>query len=433
MRWSAVAPVTWPSDEGFHAWWRAATADAVGGGAIGDGPVGDGTIGDRAVGGGAVGDGPIGDGGDVAGVFEVDGEHVRLVSGEPLRPGAVYRWIPPEGGVVGSAAWGIGGRPDRRDVYLEYQENANPRRRVVVRVDGLDACGSASATSTLKHLGAEASFVPERDRLLDIEVTLDWLLVQVRARVAPAEAGEQLRVTLRVVGRGLWKPIVAPLLVPLGIPLRHLLTSETEEAADRLTHLDEDPRGNGAPERELARIREGAELIRSRLHEVVRTVDARPFWRGRGQGALQEAFAALPAVGAGWPTVSPAITFGASGRWWDEEQWIFDALIDRNPWRRKRHELVDDQVDLWLSQQELLIEHREKAQAEHAAADVAKGDLSVATAAQFNELMDLSWLASPWSAIRHLVRKAREEDEDLPQLDTDEDARRFLASMLEDL
>lgn len=107
--------------------------------------------------------------------------------------------------------------------------------------------------------------------------------------------------------------------------------AEVEEAADRLTHLDEDPRGDGAPERELGQIRGGAELIRTRLHEVVSTVDARPFWRGRGTRALQEAFVLLPEVGTGWPSVGPAMAFGDSGRWWGEEQWLFDILIDRQP------------------------------------------------------------------------------------------------------
>lgn len=117
------------------------------------------------------------------------------------RHGAVYRWIAPEG-TLGSAAWGIGGRPDYRDLYLEYQEKDNPRRRVQARVDGLDACRSISATSTLKHLAAEVSFAPERDRLLDLEVRLDWLLIRVRARVVAAESSERLRMSLQVVGRG---------------------------------------------------------------------------------------------------------------------------------------------------------------------------------------------------------------------------------------
>jgi len=402
VRWTAVAPVTWPSDEGFDVWWRGTVAEA------------------------------LGTDGDSSEVFGVDGEHVELVSGEHLRPGAIYRWVAPDG-VVGSAAWGIGGRPDRRDAYLEYQENDDLRRRVEVRVDGLDACASATATSTLKHLAAEVSFVPEREGLLDLEVTLDWLLVRLNARVVPAETGEQLRVSLRVVGRGLWRPVVAPLLVPLGVYLRHLLTEETQEAADRLTHLDIDPRGDGAPERELARIRAGAELIRERLHEVVRTVDARPLWTGRRASHLREAFAALPAVGIGWPPVTPAITFGESGRWWDEEQWIFDRVIEARPWRRKRHEEVDRQVDSWLRPQEEMVRYIAEKQAELLATPDPADHLVPTTAAELNEWLDLSWLATPWSTVRHLMTKGADADDDLPPMRTDEDARRYVTTMLKEM
>lgn len=406
MRWTATAPVTWPSQQGWDAWWVGAVAEELTGCEGADG---------RALFG------------------EAEGQ-ARLVSGEHLRPGAIYRVVLPEGVTVGRAAAGVGGRPDRRDLYLEYQEAANPRRRVEVRVDGLDACGSLSATSTLKHLAADVSFRPERDRLLDVEVRLDWLLVRVRALVVPAEQGEQLRVSLRIVGRGVWRPVIAPLLVPLGVALRHLLHGETTEVADRLTHLDEDPHGNGAPERELARIRSGAELIRERLHEVVRSVDARPVWRGRGVRALRGAFDALPALGDRWPSVTPAITFGNSGRWWDEEAWIFGLVLERQPWRRTRHREVDRQVDDWLGHQERMLEHIATARRVLQEAEAPRGDLLGATAEEVNEMLDLSWLATPWSTVRFLARQAREEsvDPDLPALESDEDARRFVTDLLSD-
>ncbi|WP_256841994.1 hypothetical protein [Ornithinimicrobium cryptoxanthini] len=405
MRWTAVAPVTWPSDQGFDAWWRAMVVEELAGS------------------------------GDQVGLFDRDGEQVRLISGEHLQPGAVYRWVPPEGFSLGGAAYGIGGPPDARELFLEYQEGADAGRRVTVVVDSLDDCRSLTATSSLKHLMAQASFRPERDRLLDVEVKLDWLLVRVRGRVVPAAVGEQLRVSLRVVGRGLWKPVIAPLLVPVGIALSHLLAEETEEAADRLTHLDDDPRGDGAPERELERIRAGAELIRARLHEVVSTVDARSWWTGRRAAHLRAAFDALPAVGPDWPPVTPAVAFGGTGRWWDEEQWIFDRFLEASPWRRKRADEVDRQVDGWLRQQEQMVTHRTLAQAELAAAEDPLGDLTGRTGAELNAMLDLSWLATPWSTVRFLVRQASRDgmDDDLPDLATDADARRFVTDLLKDV
>lgn len=405
MRWSATAPVTWPSDQGFNAWWRAMVVEELAGS------------------------------GDQVGLFDRDSEHVRLVSGEHLRPGAVYRWIPPEGFTLGGAAYGIGGLPDVRELFLEYQEGADAGRRVTIAVDSLEGCRSLTASSTLKHLAAQASFNPERDRLLDVEVKLDWLLVRVSARVVPAEIGERLRVSLRVVGRGLWKPVIAPLLVPVGVALRHLLTEETEEAADRLTHLDDDPRGDGAPERELVRIRAGAELIRGRLHEVVGTVDARPWWRGRRTAHLREAFDALPAVGTAWPPVTPAVSFGGTGRWWDEEQWIFDRLLEADPRHRRRADEVDRQVDRWLQQQEQMVRHRTLAQAELAADEAPLGDFTGRTGAELHEMLDLSWLATPWSTVRFLVRQASRDgiDDDLPDLETDADAKKFVTDIFKEL
>lgn len=405
MRWSAVAPVTWPSARGFDAWWRALVVEQLSGS------------------------------GDGVGLFDLDGEQVRLVSGEHLRPGAIYRWIPPEGFTVGGAAYGLGGTADARELFLEYQEGDDDGRRVTVVVDSLDDCRSFTATSSLKHLVVQASFRPERDSLLDVEVKLDWLLVRLRGRVVPAAVGEQLRVSLRVVGRGLWKPVIAPLLVPVGMALSHLLTEETEEAADRLTHLDDDPRGDGAPERELERIRAGAELIRARLHEVVGTVDARSWWTGRRAAHLRAAFDALPAVGQDWPPVTPALALGGTGRWWDEEQWIFDRFLEVAPRRRRRAHEVDRQVDGWLRQQEQMVTHRSLAQAHLAVVEDPMGDLTGLTGAELNAILDLSWLATPWSAVRFLVRQASRDgmDDELPDLETDADARRFVTGLLKEL
>ena len=405
MRWSAVAPVAWPSDQGFDAWWRAKVVEELAGN------------------------------GDEVGLFDRDAEQVRLVSGEHLRPGAVYRWATPEGFTLGGVAYGIGGQPDARELFLEYQESVDAGRRVTVVVDSLDDCRSFSATSSLRHLVAQADFKPERDRLLDVEVKLDWLLVRVSARVVPAAVGEQLRVALRVVGRGVWKPVIAPLLVPVGVALKHLLAEETEEAAERLTHLEEDPRGDGAPERELTRIRAGGELVRARLHEVVSTVEARPWWTGRRAAHLRAEFDALPAVGTAWPPVPPAVAFGGTGRWWDEEQWIFDRFLEADPRRRRRAEEVDRQVDGWLRQQEQMVRHRTQAQAELAAAEVPLGDLTGRTGAELNAMLDLSWLATPWSTVRFLVRQGSRDgmDDDLPDLETDADARRFVTDLVKEL
>lgn len=421
MRWTATAPVTWPSQQGWDAWWahQMQTEFGMGGVGVAD-STGVGELDDAAM----------------AQALEANPE-IALVAGQHLRPGAIYQWVAPEGFTRARLAGGIGGHPERRSIYAEYQEVANPKRRVEFTLDSLESFHEMSGLSTLKHLGGAFSFRPERDQLLDVEVKLDWLLVRLRARVDPAESGEQLRVRLQIVGRGLWKPVVASLLVPLGIPLRNMLTDEVEGVADRLTHLEEDPRGDGAPEREMERIEVGAELIRSRLHEVVSTVDARPFWRGRGKRALQEAFDALPALGPQWPPVSPAMTFGDSGRWWDEEKWIFDMVLDRDPWRRKRHAMVDEQVDFWLAQQRTLIDHREQAQAKHRADQGMRESLQAhrATAAELEEMLDLSWLSSPWSAFRFMAKKANEDepDPDLPPLETDEDARKFVTKLIKDL
>lgn len=96
----------------------------------------------------------------------------------------------------------LAGPPDRREVVAGHQDVTDPDRRVELRLDSLDSCRMLSVVSTLKHLAVEVSFRPERDRLLDGEVLLDWLVVRIRARVLTAETGERLRLSLQVVGRG---------------------------------------------------------------------------------------------------------------------------------------------------------------------------------------------------------------------------------------
>jgi len=55
------------------------------------------------------------------------------------------------------------------------------------------------------------------------------------------------------------------------------------------------------------------------------------------------------------------------------------------------------------------------------------------TAAELNEWLDLSWLATPWSTVRHLMTKGADADDDLPPMRTDEDARRYVTTMLKEM
>ncbi|GAA1161270.1 hypothetical protein [Ornithinicoccus hortensis] len=396
MRFRAEQGTRWPIGQGWDAWWRLQVGEPGGGADLG------------------------------VLLPEATGHDLRLVHGVDGRPGARYEVVAP-GLTVGAAAVRIGGTDGARTAHLAYRETTG-RRRFLVDCDGLEAFRSFAVHSTLRHLGLEVALRREPERLLDAAIELDWLSVRVRAQVVRRATGESLRVRLRVVGRGAWRPVLAPLLTMAAPLIRHGLAAAVAGTADRLEHLDEDPAGTGAPARELRQRALGAEIFRRRFHEVVDTVDRRPWWR-RGRRALLTAYEDLPAVSPHWPDGAGLLTFGS---WWDEEDWLFQGFVQRGVRRRDRHAEVDRQVDAWLRQQEVVLQEGARARAAAEAQDPGHLELT-------DELVDLSWLASPWSTVRKMVQLERsrtapagagQDQSDVPSVDTDEEARRFVTDFL---
>lgn len=386
MRWKSEAPVVWPSDEAWLAWLRH----------------------------------------ELAG-FEDDEtweQDLRLSAGEHLQPGAIYEVLAP-GLTVGAAAGGIGGMPGDRTLFAEYREFGHRRRAVTIEAHGLDAPRWLRVESTLAHLGVRCETATDRDRLLDLQVRLDWLLVRVRARVVRRGAGETLVVTVRLVGQGVWRPALAPLLTLAAPLIATGVRQGVAAAADRLSHLEEDPSGAGRGRRELEQRRAGAEIFRRRFHEVVDTVDARPWWRRRGATALREAYADLPAVAPHWPRGAGDLLHGT---WWAEEQQLFEFFLATTRRRRDRHRQVDERVDRWIENQERAVESVERAQRE---AELGDGSIQPELT---DEWVDLSWLSSPWSTVRRLMTMDQEAAGDAhpddPDLATDAGVQRMLREAL---
>lgn len=391
MRWRAEEATRWPTDQGWDAWWRHELGDPA----------------QRAE--------------LVEGVADLDGLPLRLTQGEHLRPGAGYEMVAPEL-TIGAARVDVGGTDGARSVRAEYREFGWRRRGVVMDLEGLDVFDSVTVRSNLRHLGCGARLRRQRDGLLDAELELDWLTVRVQADVLRRATGESLVVRLRIVGAGVWRPVLAPLLAMAAPLIRRGLLDLVAGAAERLQHLDEDPAGTGSTSRELRQRALGAEIFRRRFHEVVDTVDARPWFR-RGSGALLTAYQELPAVSPHWPRGAGNLVFGT---WWDEEDWLFQGFLAQRVRRRHRHAEVDRQVGAWLARQQVLLEAGAKARAEAEARD----DIPLLLT---DEVMDLSWLSSPWSTVRQMIERERAapgSERDIPAVQTDEEAQRFVTQML---
>lgn len=397
MRFRAERATRWPTDQGWDAWWRQEIGDL-------EDEVGPGRL-----------------------VPESGGHELRLVHGVDLQPGAEYEVVAP-GLTIGAVAVSIGGTDGARTARVEYRESAGRRRRFVMGCDGLEGFRSVVAHSNLRHLGLDVGLRRQQEGLFDAVIELDWLSVRLRAEVVRRATGESLLVRMRIVGSGRWRPVLAPLLAMAAPLIRRGLGGAVAGVADRLQHLDEDPAGTGAPTRELRQRGLGAEIFRRRFHEVVDTVDDRP-WLRRGRRALLTAYEDLPAVSPHWPPGAGQLTFGT---WWGEEEWLFQGFVQRRVRRRDRHAEVDRQVDDWLRQQERMLEQGALARAEVE----AQGDRPFVLT---DELMDLSWLSSPWSTVRRLVEMERSAetgagagagDAGVPPVGTDDEARRFVTDLL---
>lgn len=370
---------------------------------------------------------------------------VVLQAGEHLRPGAAYRVEDP-GLTVGELTGALGGTATDRTLHAAYRDLRHRDARVVLDWHGLDVQRALTSTSTLPYLRWDLDVRHDPDRFLDVTVKLNWLRVRVRARMVAAQDGQELEMTAQVRGTGVWRPTLAPLLLALAPWVPQGMQELVQESADDLTGLALDPTGD--PDERRRRLSRERAAARRAVEEVA-LGQAMPEV-GRQLREVQDAYAALP--------------------WWrrafrDREAWrgCYDQVSQGEPpaesWMEPRPGL--DTVAMVRTLFGLREDAADRLQAtprgERPAAvdrvllEVVGAHLKAQDPAQWrasdphaitfargragtpqappepeletlDSMLDLAWLATPWSALRKAMG-----------LDSDQEARAGLADLIQEL
>ncbi len=373
MRWVSGAATLWPPDEVWQRAWRAAVEPLLAT-----------TV-------------------DAAGLVRAtDPEDraqpdVRLVSGTHLQPGADYRVA--EHLTTGVARAWVGAERACGAEWAPYDEPG----RAHLEVQDLDRLSGIRGESTLEHLSGRLRLDLDPGHLLDAEVAVPWLRVQLTARVTEG----RLVVELDVRGLGLWWPTLAPLFAAASTRIQQGLDDAVREVADGLTRLpaeDLSPGGWRASEqtrtaeRRAAAVREieaGMAEIARRQHAADEAVQLEPWWR-RTRDRWRHALDALPS--ASWPTGDGLV----SGDWPAMEQGVTTFVLQHARWRRGAS--IDAEVARVLRAQLALREDIDRAVEQAVGAGRRSGPWPT------DADTDLSWLASPWSAVRHATGAATDAE-----------------------
>lgn len=369
MRFSAAAPVTWPTHAAWATWWRRGVAELD-------------TVQVRP-------DGTV----EVPDAHP-DDPHVRLIAGEHLRPGARYVVDVQETDRL-TAAIGIGGTARRRLGHARIRNLLHPGS-LTLDLDSLDEPASLALHSDIQYVGADAVLRPDRDTGADGEVRLDWLRLRFRIFVRSTGTSEELVIEGSLTGRGRWRPVLGPVLSTLGPLVSRGAREMIDDLAHSLTELAADPTQGpldteGRRRRDVAR---AAQIMSHRAEVVAASMTHRSWWHRRRPRAWLAALDALP------PPIWPP-------------HHVFES------WARRERQLLREYVQAhrrelptWVGQE---LVRREDAAAEAArkiAAETVAGTESgtvdhVAVAGtdagSIDELLDLSWLATPRSTLRKIT------------------------------
>jgi hypothetical protein len=378
MRWTSESPAVWPPDAAWQRAWQpgmheilATTVDATG---------------------------------LVTPIDSTDTSRtdLHLVSGVHLQPGAEYRLAPHvttgvlRGWVAAQRALGVewipGDEPGRADL----------------EVHGLDRLTGVRAESTLRYVSGHLRFDVDPDHLLDIEVEVPWLRVELGARVTRG----RLRVDLRVRGLGVWWPTLAPLFAAGSAKIQQGLDETVHDLGEGLTKLPTEDTSPGswmappprptAEEREAVARREidaGMAEIARRQHAADEMVRLLPWWR-RTRTAWQRALDGLPA--ASWPPGDALRT-----KSWPDVEGIVTYFVVHHPrWRRGRS--IDTHVERvgaaqlggWQDMDKVLSD----------VLDDSGGTPGPPKPWLTDAATDLSWSATPWSTVRHLIGAATDDE-----------------------
>jgi hypothetical protein len=413
VRLTITAPTRWPDEQLLQRWWREEAAAF-----------------DR----------------------EVADDHPDwlLVRGAAHRPGSRFELTQPEARGA-SAEVEVRGSEDDRTVHARFRVLADPDREATLDLDGLDVCrGGLTSTSRLAHLGWDVRAVPRAEDLLRATVRLDWLLAEVavlvRRDVGRGHVGQEapdpdrLEVVLDVRGRGVWRPLVSSVLRVLSGQVRRELDSEVARVAEVMAEvaagLSREERQEAAARRSAAQAATRAQerleadlawldLVEERLVAALRRAGAAPWgrrrraWRAELAGLAERTRAEL-----GTGTTADGLPSAAwlTGRITIEDvereettQLLLHELargrgvLGRLPSAddvRRAVGLRRDQATRLAAPSEPVTWHEPP----------AGGPTGGAMPPGPVERIDLAWLASPRTALRHVLGSDRAADSALKDL-----------------
>jgi hypothetical protein len=375
MRWSSESPATWPPDAAWQRAWQAGVHDLLATTVDATGLVG-----------------PT----DPTDTSRPD---LHLVSGTHLQPGAEYRLAPHV--TTGVLRGWVGAE---RAVGVEWIPEDEPGR-AHLEVHGLDLLTGLRVESTLEYVSGHLRFQVDPDHLFDLEVQVPWLRVEVSARVA----GDRLRVDLRVRGLGVWWPTLAPLFAVAASKIQQGLDETVRDLGTGLTELptaDTSPSSWIAPrptaeeraDRARREVEAGMAEIARRQHAADEAVRLLPWWRRTPQ-RWQEALDDLPA--ASWPSGDTLV-----GKDWPKVEGIVTSFVLDHP-RWRRGPSIDSEVARIGAAQLGQWQEMDRIVAQ---AGGEGPEVAVPTPWLTDAATDLSWLATPWSTVRHLTGAATDED-----------------------
>ncbi len=369
MKWHAEAPVTWPDDAHWAAWWERQRAEIDEHLAVGE-----------------------------AGVVLIDRDYaplriIRPGSGGVISEGArLSPHLPHAPGLTGEIA--VTGN----EVTGEVRLAPDPSGLVTVGFDSLARPGGFVSRSTLRYVEWDVDLSRDATTVLKAEGRLRW----VRASATIVRQHDRLVFDAAVTGRGAWTVAVAALLAAVGSRMNGDADASAWLAgtADAISVIAGAKRSaheaiEAQQDEDRRLLDAGLSVMTGRLREVDRRVRERPWYRSKAQSVWDATYATM---GSGaWPDRPSGLR-----RPWEAVEVELSDRLGRLPWRTRREALATRVKTL-------------RASLAPATDGVISGTPSVpiTTPGGWGGLaditdadLDLSWLRSPRTVWTHLRRQA---------------------------
>jgi hypothetical protein len=377
VKWHAEAPVTWPDDAHWVAWWVRQRAEIDEHLAAGE-----------------------------SGVVMVDREYaplrlIRAGTSGVLSEGArLAPYLPNAPGLTGEIV--VAGQKVTGEVRLA----PDPSGLVTVGFDSLALPRSFVSRATLRYVEWDVDLSRDAATVLQAEGRLRW----VRASATIVRNHDRLVFDAAVTGRGAWTVAVAALLAAVGSRMNadadaSAWLTGTADAISVIAGAKRSAREAIEAQQEEDRrlIDAGLSVMTGRLREVDRRVRERPWYRSKAQSVWDATYAAM---GPGtWPDRPSSLR-----RPWDAVEVELSDLLGRLPWRQRRDALATRVQTLRASLAPITDLVTSAPPSVPITTPSGWGGLADITDAD----LDLSWLRSPRTVWTHLGRQATLADE-LPE------------------